>query len=267
VVLLGPGASLEATDVTFSGNSNTEGVQGLIIAAQQALVTLRRVTISGNTAGRAMSVQVHSQLMYPACNDASQTGGVTIQAPSISSGSSGNVYGFQPPACGSPVLRSSLLFLQDSSLITEATTISSNTADALIVATGSSQQSLQLLARTQIVSNNVTWLITADSWPADAVGRVNMMAPQPSENTQLFNMQPPFTTRSAMGGVREMVAGSASTAAAVAAGAARVQAFVGAAPKGQVGAEMMQEFTELKSLTCDVMLLMPAIQQITQQSA
>jgi hypothetical protein len=117
----------------------------------------------------------------------------------------------------------------------EATTISGNTADALITATGSSKHSLQLLAGTDIVGNNVTWLVTADSWPADAVGRANIMAPQPSENTRMLNMQPPFTTRTAMGGIRQMIAKDAAAGDA-AAGVERVQAFVGLAPKGQVRA-------------------------------
>jgi hypothetical protein len=231
VVLLGPGASLQATDVTFESNSNAAGVQGLVIAAQQAAVTLRRVVISGNAAARTAPVRNHSKLTYPACKDSSQTGGVTTQPPTDSSSS--DAFALALPACGSPMLRSSLLHLQDSSLNAEGTTIRGNTADALITATGSFEQSLQLLAGTQIVSNNVTWLVTADSWPADAVGRANIMAPQPSENTQLLNMQPPFTTRTAMGDIRKMIAKDA-TAGAAAAGAERVQAFVGLAPKGQV---------------------------------
>jgi hypothetical protein len=229
VVLLGPGASLQATDVTFTSNSNAGGVQGLVIAAQQAVITLRRVVIEGNTAARIAPARNHSQAVYPSCQDSSLTGGVTTTPPNESSSS--DVFALPLPACESPVLRSSLLFLQDSSLDAAGTTISGNTADALITATGSSQQSLQLLAGTQLVSNNVTWLVTADSWPADPVGRANLMAPQPSENTQLLNMQPPFTTGTAMGGIRKMRAKDPTAGAAAVGGA---QAFAGLAPNGQV---------------------------------
>jgi hypothetical protein len=236
VVLLGPEASLQAKDVIFKNNSNAGATHGLIIAAQQASVTLQRVTISGNSAERTAPAQGHQLLTHPACKDSSQTGGVRIEAVTIgsSSSSSGGSISVQPPACGSPVLSSSLILLQDSSLTAETTSIHNNTADALLAVTGSSQQSLQLLAATMVDNNTVTWLVTADSWPADAVGRANIMAQQPSEITQLSNMQPPFTTRSAMGGIREMVAGSATAAAAVSAGLQRMQTFVGAAPQGQV---------------------------------
>ncbi|WIA36113.1 hypothetical protein OEZ86_007463 [Tetradesmus obliquus] len=127
----------------------------------------------------------------------------------------------------------------------------SNCSSAAVVLLGPGAS----LEGTKLVSNNVTWLVTADSWPADAVGRTNMMAPQPSENTKTFNMQPPFTARTAMGGIREMIASSASAVAAVAAGMERVQAFVGAAPKGQSPLQVLLQDAVISSNTASQGLL------------
>lgn len=241
IVLVGPGASLHATNVTFRGHASssstststtTTGAYGLVIAAQDADITLQRVTITDNTATRPAAAQTaaswgYSQQFYPACRDSSRTGGVSISPPQSSST---DVFSVQPPVCGSPILNSSLIYLQDSNLTAWETSIAGNIADAIISATGSSQQSLQLLEGTQVHSNSAAWLLVADSWPADAVGRSNMMAPQPSRNTWLLDMQPPYTTGAVMNGIRDRIMNKPANAARP-----LPEAFVGAAPKGQVG--------------------------------
>eukprot|EP00775_Hariotina_reticulata_P008326 gene8326-8511_t len=74
-------------------------------------------------------------------------------------------------AAGAPALRSSLIHLTDSSLTVSASSISNNTAAALITAAGGSPNSIQLLQGTSISHNRAAWLVVMDAEAADAVGR------------------------------------------------------------------------------------------------
>jgi len=169
VVLVGPGAALTAHNVTFTGHGSSDSrVQGIVISAQQAICKLEHVIITGNQGALPLGRPAY----HPACNSSS------IEDPSSSSSSSSSSKG---AVCGAPVLSSSLIHLQDSTLITSSTSIASNAAAAVISAQGSSQHSLQLLPGTQLRNNTAAWLIVADSFAADRMGRENLLAPHPSD--------------------------------------------------------------------------------------
>lgn len=219
IVLVGPGAVLKARNVTFTGHgSDSHAMQGIVIFAQQATVLLDSVVITSNK-GLLPSGPAS---FHPACTAAN------IANASISATAS-------PAAvCGAPVLTSSLLFLQDSTFVASNTSITGNAAGALISTTGTSTSSLQLLGGSQVRSNMATWLLVADSLAADAVGRANLLAPHPSEQTKLRaggTFEPPYTTYTLL----QSIKGPQAQELPAAASAAAWQPYIGRAPRGQVG--------------------------------
>lgn len=231
VVLTGPSASLTARNVMFSGHgsssssnhsssgsqdsdSNSSRLQGIVISAQQATITLDRVVITGNK-GRLPRGEPS---YHPPCN------GSSILAPASTNGL----------VCGSPVLASSLIHLQDSTLTARDTTIAGNTASAVISTSGSAQHSLQLLSGTRLQDNTAAWLIVADSFGSDPVGRENLLAPHPSQKTakQKLRFRPVYTTYDFMWHLKSMDDWRKVLAQQVA--QPKVLQYVGRAPAGQV---------------------------------
>jgi hypothetical protein len=236
ITLQGPGTVFTASSVVFEGNgvpagngsesaaaaaAAAAGAAGpqlsLVLAAVDARVELTSVTIrrnSGRRHTRAASDSSWRPFLHPACRDSSVLGGVASSDTSSSSGGDGqHAQHAAQQACGSPLLASSLIDLQSSTLVMRGSRLEGNAADALITARGSSQQALQLLAGTQLHGNSARWLVVADSWAADPVGRRNMMAPQPSEAMPGLDMQPPFTSFDLMGGLRRPDMPAAAAAA------------------------------------------------------
>jgi len=188
-VVLGPGAVLQARNVTFSGHgSSSSSIRGVIISAQQASVHLQDVLITDN-------------------RGAVRQGFPSYQPPCSNNGVM-SADGKQAAAdCGPPVISSSLIHLQHSPLTTINTRINSNTAGAIISAVGSNQHSLQLLSQTQLQGNHAEWLIHADSFFADPEGQLNLLAPHPSEQTAMTqgaDVKLPYTTHDFMGAVKSM---------------------------------------------------------------
>lgn len=215
IVLKGPGAVLKAKSVVFRDNGpgpeNTPRAQplGLVIAATNAVVELTDVSFTGNNAvrfSRSANVPLARPYLHPPCKDDSVTGGVTGWG-ADSDGSDTDedavlqkVTGQQ--ACGSPLLASSLVDLEQSTAVLRSCRLQDNTADALLTARGDASDSLQLLAGTRLESNTARWLVVADSWMHDRVGRQNMKAPQPSEAVKELDMDPPYTSYALMGSIR-----------------------------------------------------------------
>lgn len=218
IVLKGPGAVLKANSVTFRSNGPTEAATasaarsqplGQVIAADEATVELTNVTFTGNNGvrfARTAAVPLWRPFLHPACKDDSVTGGITGWGDDDSA-TPDREFSTDPrlakqQACGSPLLVSSLIDLEQSTLVLRGCKLQDNHADALITARGSSAQSLQLLAGTVFEGNRGRWLIVADSWTHDPVGRKNLMAPQPSEAVKGLDMEPPYTSYALMGNLR-----------------------------------------------------------------
>lgn len=187
IVLVGPGASLTAHGVTFTGHGSSSNTQqGIVIAAQQAKVTLQDVVISESSGALPHGMP----LQGPACNS------TNLKQPKSSSGA----------VCGAPVPTSSLINLQDSTFSAVNSSIVGNTAGALISTSGSAQHSMQLLQGTQLQDNTAAWLVVADSFAADAVGRENLLAPHPSEQNakQKLRFKPVYTTHDFLWDIKNM---------------------------------------------------------------
>lgn len=216
IVLTGPGAILKASSVVFRGNGPADPATaqaqplGLVLSATEAVVEFTDVTITGNNGvrfSRSAMVPLWRPFLHPPCRDASVSGGVKDwRGPGSNSTSTDedSVFlqhaGQQP--CGSPLLASSLIDLEESTLVLRGCRLQDNAADALITARGSSRHSLQLLPGTRLESNQARWLIVADSWTHDPIGRKNMKAPQPSEAVKGLDMEPPYTSYGLMGKIR-----------------------------------------------------------------
>lgn len=195
IVLIGPGASLTARNVTFTGHGsssdrNSSGssnirARGVVISAQQATVTLDSVVITGNKGALPLAAPTYS---HPCGNDDSSS------SSSTTAGSRGFLR--NGSVCGAPVLSSSLIYLQDSLFTATNTSFISNTAGAVISTTGSAQHSLQLLQETRLQDNQAAWLIVADSFAADPIGRENLLAPHPTEQNakQKLSYRAVYTT-------------------------------------------------------------------------
>lgn len=213
IVLKGPGAVLRAKSVTFRDHGPADTSEaaagttlpslGLIIAATDAVVELTNVTIAQNNGmrlSRNSRIPSWRPYLHLPCRDDTVSGGVS----SSSSNTSGDVTTKQQ-ACGSPLLGSSLIDLEESTLVLRGTKLQDNTADALITARGSSAHALQLLPGTVLAENRARWLLVADSWAHDPVGRRNMKAPQPSEGVTGLDMEPPYTSYALMGQLRSQM--------------------------------------------------------------
>lgn len=108
VELVGPGAVLQAQNVTFSGHGSTSNtMQGLVISAQQARVHLQDVLITDNRG----AVRQGFPSYQPPCSNKGITSATWKQA----------------APCGPPDISSSLIHLQGSSLTAIDTRINSNT--------------------------------------------------------------------------------------------------------------------------------------------
>jgi hypothetical protein len=215
IMLKGPGAVLKASSVTFWGNGPVDPATaqaqplGLVLSATEAVVEFTDVTLTGNNGvrfSRGAAVPLWRPFLHPACKDASVSGGVKgwVASSNSTSTDEDSVFlqhaGQQP--CGSPLLASSLIDLEQSTLVLRGCRLQHNAADALITARGSSRHSLQLLPGTRLESNQARWLIVADSWTHDPIGRKNMKAPQPSEAVKGLDMEPPYTSYGLMGKIR-----------------------------------------------------------------
>jgi hypothetical protein len=132
------------------------------------------------------------------------------------------------------VLTSSLIDLQDSIFMATITSFVNNTAGAVISTTGSAQHSLQLLQDTQLQDNTATWLIVADSFAADLVGRENLLAPHPTEqNTKKkLKYEPAYTTHDFIWHLKDMSDWQQELPRQVT--APKASRYVGTAPLGQV---------------------------------
>lgn len=185
-----------------------------MISAQQATVILDRALVTGNEGALSHG----APLFHPPCNSSN------VLAPASTNGI----------VCNTPVLVSSLIHLQDSTLTARDTTIAGNTAGAVISTSGSAQHSLQLLSGTQLQDNTAAWLIVADSFGSDAVGRASMLAPHPSEKNakQKLQFRPAYTTYDFMWHLKSMVDWRKVLAQQVA--HPKVLQYVGRAPSGQV---------------------------------
>lgn len=211
IVLKGPGAVLKAANVTFrdlkqrqDAAADMQPALGLIISAVDARVELTDVLITENDGAhfiRSPNVPTWRPFLHPACKDASVSGGVTTWG--ANSSSARNENDSNSPACGSPMLGSSLIDLEQSTLVLRGGKLQDNMADALLTARGSSANSVQLLAGTQLSRNRARWLVVADSWVHDPLGRKHMKAPQPSDTVKGVDMEPPYTSYSLMGQLRE----------------------------------------------------------------
>lgn len=216
IILEGPGAVLKASGVTFRDHGSAEAAAvpasgqptlGLVISATDARVELTNVTITGNSGARLLrnpTVPAWRPYLHPACRDSSESGGVG----DLSNSSDGDTHlaHARQQACGSPLLGSSLMDLEQSTLVLKGGLVNDNLADALISARGSSQHSLQLLPGTKLQANRARWLVVADSWTHDPMGRKHMKAPQPSEAEKGVSMVPPYTSYALMGQLRASLA-------------------------------------------------------------
>lgn len=214
-MLVGPDASLTARGVTFSGHgSSSNTLQGIVISAQQAAVTLENVVIT-----RSSGALPHGMPSYsPPCNN------THLKQPLSRAGA----------VCGAPILPSSLIYLRESTLKAVNSSIVASTAGALISTTGSAQHSMQLLQDTLLQDNTAAWLVVADSFAADAVGRENLLAPHPSEENakQKLRFKPVYTTYDFLWHLKNMKDWRRELPANLA--RPKVQSYVGVAPKGQV---------------------------------
>lgn len=210
IVLDGPAAKLIASDCTFSshGGGNTQ-THGIVISAREATVQLSNMLIIGNQ-GHQQQTKDWAPTFHPACNQSS-------------SGVSGAA---KPgaPACASPILRSSLLHLQESSLSLSSVRISNNTADAVIVAEGSGAHSVQAAHDCRLERNNATWLLVADSFGYDTIGRKNLA------ESSVSIPGGPFSTYDFVGSVRGLTLAQLKGVAQL----LDVERFVGKAPHAQV---------------------------------
>ena len=215
IVLLGPGASLTARGVTFSGHGSSSNTQqGIVISAQQASVTMEDVVITGSSGMLPHGTPAHS----PSCNS------THVQQPLSRAGA----------VCGAPILSSSLIHLQDSTFKAVNSSIDASTAGALISTSGSAQHSMQLLQGTQLQDNTAAWLVVADSFAADEVGRENLLAPHPSEQNaqQKLRFKPVYTTFDFLWHMKNMKEWRKELPANLA--RPKLQRYVGVAPQGQV---------------------------------
>jgi hypothetical protein len=215
IMLIGPGASLTARGVTFSGHgSSSKTLQGIVISAQQASVTLENVVITRSSGALPHGLPTHS----PPCNN------THLKQPTSSEGT----------VCGAPILSSSLIQLQDSVFKAVNSSITASTAGALISTSGSAQHSMQLLQDTKLQDNTAAWLVVADSFAADAVGRENLLAPHPSEENakQKLRFKPVYTTYDFLWHMKNMRDWRQELPASLA--RPKVQSYVGVAPQGQV---------------------------------
>jgi hypothetical protein len=233
IVLIGPGASLTARNVTFRGHGSSDSgdrtqasnssskARGIVVSAQQATVTFDDVVITGNMGALPHGTPTNS----PPCDDSSS--GSSRTASSSSFMKNGSV-------CGAPVLASSLIDLQDSVFTATETSFVSNTAGAVISATGSAQHSLQLLQGTRLQDNQAAWLIVADSFAADPVGRQNLLAPHPTEQNakQKLSYRPAYTTHDFIWHMKNMSDWHQELPRQVA--GPKAARYVGKAPLGQV---------------------------------
>jgi hypothetical protein len=196
IVLVGPGASLTARGVTFSGHGSSSNTQqGIVSSAQQASVTLDNVVITESYGNLPHGMPSYS---LP-CNS------THVKQPISSNGA----------VCGAPILSSSLISLKDSTFRAINSSITGNTAGAMISTSGSAQHSMQLLQDTQLQGNTAAWLVVADSSAADALGRETLLAPHPSEENAKAagSRQQAAGSRQQAAGSRQQAAGSRQQAA------------------------------------------------------
>jgi hypothetical protein len=237
IVLRGPRAALTATSVVFERHASASKYRpgarlglpklGLVLAATQARVELANVTIRRNSGERYVrgpgvrGAASWRPYAHPPCQDASVAGGMAPgPVPEGVLEAAEHAAHARQQACGSPLLASSLIDLDSSSLVVRGGALHDNAADALISARGAAPDALQLVAGTRVRNNTVRWLLVADSWVHDPVGRANMKAPQPSEVMPGVHMQAPYTNFELMGHLRGPPPSAAAAGEAAAAAAA-----------------------------------------------
>lgn len=244
ILLEGPSAKLVVTDSTLhshtsssssaTGGSNAQQHGVVLTATQQASVEFTRVTLRDNTGPLQPGSANFAPRFTPECNVTSNVDDAGLLL----------IKGDGPP-CGAPVLQSSLISLQQSTLTLSASSILNNTADAIIAAAGAGPQAaVKLLQGSVLRDNAATWLLVADSFAHDKVGRQILLAPHPEPPNALraATTPPPrfhiaYTTDAFIGRVRGNIADANGTVVSLTsskAGVAQVEKLVGVAPKGQV---------------------------------
>ena len=236
--------------MTFTGHSGSQGFA--ISASGNASAQLQNVTFFNNHGSHE---QQQNLMSSRSCSN------TTSSSNSSTSSSSSPLLGEDLPACFAPELPSSMVHLQQSSLeVTGRSRFYQNSAGALVVAAGGAGITVSFGRGVGFSNNTAGWLLVADSWQYDEMGRKIITSPQMQlygpkgvggstqgvqEQEGLLGEVKPYSTLEVNRGLPTTVNDSALFSKEPLRAGESVRSYLGVAPKGVAPMVVQMEGVEM----------------------